>query len=64
MKVIGMYDTKGKLIKYRDEVQVSQLSNRLMDKDGTTWATKDSYGDWVSPESFAMGIKRVVAVSE
>lgn len=64
MKVIGMYDTKGKLIKYRDEIEVTQFSNRLMDNNGTTWATKDNYGDWVSPESFAMGIKTVIAVKQ
>jgi hypothetical protein len=64
MVVAGQYDTEGKLTPFKDPVEVNQLGNRLLCKDGICWALRDSYGDWVSPTLHSVGVKCKVKVSE
>lgn len=58
MQVTGYYDTDGRgPFPFKLPIPVSQLGNRLIDCDGTCWAVKDDYSDWVSPTLHQIGVK-------
>jgi len=63
-QVTGAYNTEGVLMPFTSPVSVVQLGNKMIDRNGTPWAIKDEYGDWVSPTLHAVGVKGKVHVEK
>ena len=58
MKVLGQCDTDGNYTAYVNPSVVTQIENRLVDREfGTIIGVKDSYGDWVSYVLHNVGLK-------